>query len=127
MTPEQREAFAARPLPATLATVDGRGRAHAVPVIYLYEGGEFLVITERGSQKVKNAVASGRATLCIDDREKMRYVTGEGPVRVQDPVTFELRLRLHTHYRGAEAALKSTADGGHARMVAVVITPERWY
>ncbi len=126
MTPEQRDAFAALPLPATLATVDAHGRAHAVPVIYLYEGGEFMVITERGSQKVKNAVGTGRAALCIDDREKFRYVTVEGPVRVIDPVSYETRLRLHTHYRGTEAALKSTADGGHERMVALLITPERW-
>ncbi|MEO8540685.1 MAG: pyridoxamine 5'-phosphate oxidase family protein [bacterium] len=127
MTPEQREAFVVRPLPATLGTVDARGRAHVVPVIYLYEGDEFLVITARGSQKVKNAIAAGRATLCIEEREKMRYLSAEGPVRVVDPVSYETRLRLHTHYRGAEAALKSTSDGGHERMVALMITPERWY
>lgn len=126
MTPEQRETFVARPLPATLATVDAHGRAHAVPVIYLYENGEFMVITERGSQKVRNAELSGRASLCIDDRERFRYVTIEGPVRIADPVSYETRLRLHTHYRGAEAARKATADGGHERMVALMITPERW-
>lgn len=127
MTPEEREAFVARALPAVFATVDAKGRAHAVPVIFLYEGGEFMVITERGSQKHKNAVRQGRAALCIDERDRFRTVTGEGPVRVGDPVTYETRLRLHTHYRGAEAALKATADGGHERMVALVLTPERWY
>jgi PPOX class probable F420-dependent enzyme len=127
MTPEQREAFVARPLPAIIATVDAHGRAHAVPVIYLYENGEFMVITERNSPKVRNAARTGRATLCIDDRAAFRYVTVEGPVRVVDPVTYETRLRLHTHYRGREAALKATADGAHDRMVALIITPERWY
>jgi PPOX class probable F420-dependent enzyme len=127
MTPEQRQAFIVQPLPATLATVDAKGRAHAVPVIYLFEEGEFLVITDRGSQKHKNAVRQGRATLCIDDRSKFRTVTAEGTVRVIDPVSYELRLRLHTHYRGAEAALKATADGAHQRMIALVIRPERWY
>ena len=127
MTPEQREAFAARALPSVLCTVDASGRPHAVPVIHLYEGGELLVITERGSQKHKNAVRNGRAALCIDERATMRSLTAEGPVRVIDPVSYELRLRLHTHYRGAEAAAKSTADGGHTRMVALAISPERWY
>lgn len=127
MKPEDREAFAARPLPATLATVDARGRAHAVPVIYLYEGGEFVVISGRESAKSRQAAASGRATLCIDDRASYRYVTVEGPARVIDPITYDLRLRLHTHYRGREAALKATADGAHEHMVAIVITPERWY
>ncbi len=127
MTPEQREAFVTRPLPATLATVDSRGRAHAVPVIYLYEGGEFLVITDRTSAKTRNVARSGRAALCIDDRAAFRYVTVEGPARIADPITYETRLRLHTHYRGREAALKATADGAHERMVAILITPERWY
>jgi PPOX class probable F420-dependent enzyme len=127
MTPEQREAFAARPLPATLATVDAAGRAHAVPVIYLYEGGRFRIITDRGSQKHRNAERTGRATLCIDDRERFRYVTVEGPVTVEDPLAYETRLRLHTHYRGPEAALKAVADGAHERMVSLLILPERWY
>lgn len=127
MTPDQRQAFVARPLPATLATVDAQGRAHVVPVIYLYEAGEFLVITDRDSAKTRNVARSGRATLCIDDRPAFRYVTVEGPARIVDPITYETRLRLHTHYRGPEAALKATADGGHEHMVAVMITPERWY
>lgn len=127
MTPEQRNTFVSRPLPATLATVDAHGRAHAVPVIYLYENGEFLIITERNSTKTRNVVARGRATICIDDRPAFRYVTVEGPARIIDPISYETRLRLHTHYRGREAALKATADGGHERMVAIVITPERWY
>lgn len=127
MTPDRREALVSRPLPATLATVDGRGQAHAVPVIYLYEDGEFLVITDRVSAKTRSVARAGRATLCIDDRPAFRYVTVEGPARIVDPITYELRLKLHTHYRGREAALKATADGGHEHMVAVVITPERWY
>ena len=127
MTPEERHAFAARALPAVLATVDAKGRAHAVPVIYLYENGEFVVITDRGSQKHRNAERTGRAALCIDDRARFQTVTAEGAVRVIDPITYELRLRLHTHYRGEEAALKATADGGHERMVTLVIAPERWY
>lgn len=53
-------------------------------------------------------------------------MTAEGPVRVVDPLSYEDRLELHTHYRGAEAAAKSTAGGAHERMVMLVLTPERW-
>ncbi len=127
MKPKDTEAFAARPLPAYLATVDASGRAHAVPVIFLYEGGEYVVLTGRGSAKARNVARTGRATLCIDDRPGYEYLTVEGPARVVDPVTYETRLRLHTHYRGPEAARKATADGAHEKMVAIVITPERRY
>ena len=127
MTPEEREQFVPAPNVAVLATVDGHGRAHAVPVLYLYENGRFLVLTDRGSQKHKNVLRTGRATLCIDDRRSFKTVTAEGPVEVQDQVTYETRLRLHTHYRGAEAALKTVANGAHEHMVALMLTPERWY
>lgn len=126
MTPAEREVFAARALGAVFCTVDRAGRSHAVPVIYLFEGGEFIVITERGSQKQVNAEHSGRAALCINGWPEFRYVTAEGPVTVQETVSYELRLRLHTHYRGEEAARRATADGGHERMVALRLRPERW-
>ena len=126
MTPAEREAFAAQPNGAVLATVDDKGRAHAVPVIYLYENGRFMVITDRGSKKQRNAERAGRAALCINGWPGFRYVTVEGPVEVQDPISYETRLRLHTHYRGEEAARKATADGAHEHMVALWITPEQW-
>ena len=64
--------------------------------------------------------------LCINAWPQFRYVTVEGRVRIDDPVSYESRLRLHTHYRGEEAALKATADGAHEKMVALMLTPENW-
>ena len=80
----------------------------------------------RGSQKQRNAERTGRASLCINGWPEFRYVTIEGPARIDHPVSYETRLRLHAHYRGEEAALKAVADGAHERMVALKITPERW-
>jgi len=127
MTPEEREAFVSTPHTAVLATVDGQGRAHAVPVWYLYEDGEFLVITDRGSQKQVNAERGGRAAICIDERSgRFTHITAEGPVTVDPTVTREFRLRLHTHYRGAEAAARATAGDAHEHMVLLRLKPERW-
>lgn len=120
----KREAFIAEPRTAVFSTVDARGRSHAVPVWYLWKEGEFRVVTDRGSLKHRNAERTGRATLTIVDGP--RYVMAEGPVRVVDPLSYKERLALHTHYRGAEAAEKSTADGAHERMVLLVLTPQRW-
>ena len=49
-----------------------------------------------------------------------------GPVRVEDAVTREERLALHTLYRGAEAAQQVVDRGGHEGMVLLILTPERW-
>jgi len=127
MDAETRDAFLRVPHTAVLSTVTKDGRAHAVPVIYLYDGATFRILTGRGTAKHRNIERTGRASLCIDERDgSMRYVTAEGPVAVEDPVTYEQRLALHTHYRGPEAARKVVDRGGHEGMVTLVLTPERW-
>ena len=127
MTPDERDAFLSQPRTAVLTTVDAHGRAHAVPVWYRWDGGAFRIITDRGSQKHRNVQRTGRASLCVDERDgAFRYVTGEGPVEVLDPLTYDERLALHVHYRGPEAAKKVVDRGGHERMVLLVLTPERW-
>jgi PPOX class probable F420-dependent enzyme len=127
MTPDERERFLAEPRTGVLATVDAKGRAHAVPVWYLFEAGKFLILTDRGSQKHRNIARSGRAALNIQDPKTFQTVTAEGPATITDPLDHATRLRLHTHYRGPEAAAKAVANNAHEHMVAIVVTPERWY
>lgn len=127
MTESEREAFVARPLTAVLATVGPGGRVHAVPVWYRFAGGAFIILTERGSQKARNVERTGRATLCIDERDgAIRYLSAEGAARIEDPVSYDERLALHVIYRGEEGARRVVDRGGHERMVKIVLTPERW-
>lgn len=123
-----RDAFFSEPRTAVLSTVDAHGRAHAVPVWFRYVDGAFRIITDRGSQKQHNIERTGRASLCIDERDgAFRYVTAEGPVMVAGAVSYEERLALHTLYRGTERAKELVDRGGHERMVLLVLTPERWF
>ena len=125
--PEDRDAFLNQPRTAVIATARGDGGIHAVPVWYRWDGEVFRIITERGSVKHRNAVRTGRATLCVDEREDAyRYLTAEGTVTVSDPVTYEERLALHTLYRGPERAKEIVDRGGHERMVMLILRPERW-
>ena len=127
MSPGEREAFLSEPRTAVFSTIDAKGRAHAVPVWFRYVDGAFRIITDRGSAKTRNIARTGRASLCADEREgAFRYLTAEGPAAVEGDVTYEERLALHTHYRGAEAAKRIVDAGGHERMVLVVLRPERW-
>ncbi|MEP6871932.1 MAG: TIGR03618 family F420-dependent PPOX class oxidoreductase [Anaerolineaceae bacterium] len=127
MDSSQRDAFLRQPRTAVLSTFTKDGRIHAVPVWFRWHDGAFRIITGRGSAKHWNAVRSGRASLCIDERAgAIGYVTAEGPVRVEDAVGKDERLALHTLYRGFEAAQKVVERGGHEGMVLLVLTPERW-
>ena len=127
MDSAQRDAFLIQPRTAVLSTLTRDGRIHAVPVWFRWEAGAFRIITGRGSAKHRNVVRSGRASLCIDEREgTISYLTTEGTVRVEDTVSKVERLALHTLYRGREAAQKVVDRGGHEGMVLLIITPERW-
>lgn len=126
MDAAKREEFLSQSRNAVLATIGADGRTHAVPVWFRYVNGAFRIITERGSVKHRNAERTGRASLCIPDGW-LSYVGVEGPVRVEDPVSYEERLALHTAYRGAEAAREIVDRGGHERMVVLELRPERWF
>ena len=123
----ERDSFLGEPKTAVLATALPDGRVHAVPVWYRYCDGLFRIITERGSQKHRNIERTGRATLCVDERDgSFRFITVEGPVDVKDEVTAEDRLALYAHYRGRDRAEKVVAKGGHEKMVLLLLRPERW-
>ena len=127
MEANERDSFLGEARTAVLATTGQDGKAHAVPVWFRYCEGSFRIITERGSQKHRNIQRTGRATLCVDERDgSFRYITVEGPVAVVDTVTPEERLALYSHYRGRDRAEKVVAKGGHEKMVLLLLTPERW-
>ena len=127
MEANERDSFLSEARTAVLATTGQDGRAHAVPVWFRYCEGAFRIITERGSQKHRNIERTGRATLCVDERDgSFRYITVEGSVSVIDAVTPDERLALYSHYRGRDRAEKVVAKGGHEKMVLLLLTPERW-
>lgn len=100
---------------AVLATVDTKGRAHAAPIWYLYEDGEFLISTGRGSQKHLNVEAHPDVTLVIDRRE-VPYLAAmvRGKAQIEDALSDERRQKLAFRYLGEEmgrAYLKSTEGG----------------
>ena len=128
MDQDERDAFISRPNTAVLATLDAKGRAHAVPVWYLWTGEVFEMIGGKTSAKMRHIEATGRAALCIDSREgRIFHVTAEGPCVLGETATRAWRLKLHTHYRGAEAAARVVEDDAHLHQRFMTLTPERWY
>ncbi len=125
---ERRNEFLSQPNTAVLATVDARGRPHAVPVWYLWTGEVFEIIGGTTSQKMRNIELNGRAALCVDQRDGNAFhVTAEGPCQLGDTATKAWRLKLHTHYRGPEAAAKVVAGDGHLLQRFITLSPERWF
>jgi len=125
---DQRDQFLSQPNTAVLATVDAKGRPHAVPVWYLWTGDVFEIIGGTNSAKMRHIELNGRAALCVDRRGNGAFhVTAEGPCELGSTATREWRLRLHTHYRGAKAAEKIVAGDGHLGQQFITLRPQRWY
>lgn len=128
MDEAKRNEFLSEPNTAVLATVDAKGRAHAVPVWYLWSGEVFEIIGGKDSAKMRHIELTGRAALCVDKRGSAAFhVTAEGPCELGDTATKEWRLKLHTHYRGADAAEKVVTGDGHLGQRFFTLKPERWY
>ena len=101
-TPEQQQ-FLAEANVAVLATVDRRGRAHAAPIWYLYDGGEIIISTGRGSQKHRNVAANPEITVVIDRRTLPYYaLMARGAAEIGPPLDGAERLRLAVRYLGEE-------------------------
>ncbi len=126
MTSSEIEAMLEEANVAVLATVDTKGRARAAPIWYLYEDGEFLISTGRGSQKHLNVEAHPDVTLVIDRRE-VPYLAAmvRGKAQLEDALSDERRQKLAFRYLGEEmgrAYLKST-EGGNS--VTIRLRPDK--
>jgi PPOX class probable F420-dependent enzyme len=86
---------------AVLSTVDAQGRPHAAPVWYLYEGGDFLISTGRGSRKHRNIEANANISLTVDKRTLPYFaVMARGRAELGAGFSEEQRLRLAIRYLG---------------------------
>ena len=96
---EAQEVFLRESNVAVLATVDRRGRAHAAPIWYLYEDGEFVMSTGRGSQKHRNIEANPDVTLVIDRRSlPYYYLSARGRAEIGPALSREDRSRIASRY-----------------------------
>ena len=101
-SPDQ-QSFLAETNVAVLASVDRRGRAHAVPVWYLYDDGEIIISTGRDSQKHRNVAANPEITVVVDRRTLPYFaLMVQGSAEIGPPLSTDDRLRLATRYLGEQ-------------------------
>jgi len=126
MSEAEREQFLKESNVAVLATVDGRGRAHAAPVWYLYEGGAFVISTGRGSQKHRNVAVNPEVTLVVDRRTLPYYaVMVQGRAEIGPRLTDEERLRLAVRYLGENLGRAYVARVSDQESVSIRLRPRK--
>ena len=117
LTPAQVE-FLSKPNICIMATADARGRPHAVPVWYRYDGSAISIMTGKGSRKYRNLLENPWVALSFDDREPPYYACMiVGTVEFDDEPSYEERLAISMRYYSEEdsrALLGSMTSSGSA-------------
>jgi general stress protein 26 len=126
LRPDERDELLRRPVVGVFSSISEGGWVHSVPVHFLYRHGEIRILCETYSRKTSNVDRTGRATLCVEVTEgtQRRYVTVEGPVRVERPASPADATALDVQYGRDDTAQWSEAD--YAGEAMLVLQPARW-
>lgn len=126
LTDGMRE-FLERQSLAMLATYNPDGSIHVVPLSYMFEDGRFYLATSSSSRKARNLAARPEATLTVDDRSTLEWMSATGTAElIRGQRSREINARLYRR-SWTEAGLaivgpllQQTED------VTIAITPRRW-
>jgi PPOX class probable F420-dependent enzyme len=126
--PEQDtpERFLSEPHIAVLSTVDREGRPHVLPIWYLYEDGEIIMLAGARSQKRRNIERNPEVALTVDRRSVPYYaVMARGTAAIGPPPDDDLRLRIAVRYLGEELGRQYTARGSAQGTITIRMRPRR--
>ncbi len=112
---------------AVLATVGPDGGAQAAPIWYLWEGGEFIMSSGRGSQKHRNVERNPNVTLVVDSRTVPYYaVMAQGTAEIGPPLSDDARLRMAIRYLGEEMGKAYIASVSGEDSVTIRLKPRKF-
>ena len=126
LTDGMRE-FLERQTFAMLATHNPDGSIHVVPLSYIFEDGRFFFATSSSSRKARNLAARPEATVTVDDRSTLEWVSATGTAElIRGQRSREINARLYRR-SWTEADLETVGPLlEQTEDVTIAITPRRW-
>jgi nitroimidazol reductase NimA-like FMN-containing flavoprotein (pyridoxamine 5'-phosphate oxidase superfamily) len=126
MTIEERDAFLSDVHVGILAIARKEKGPLALPIWYLYEGGDIVIGMDGGSLKAKLLRAAGRATMTVQtETPPYKYVSVEGPIVLRAEQRDDLVMA--TRYLGPELGVWYTENSPSTETSVVArLTPDRW-
>jgi nitroimidazol reductase NimA-like FMN-containing flavoprotein (pyridoxamine 5'-phosphate oxidase superfamily) len=76
LTPDELDRFLAAEHTVRVATVDGEGMPHVIPLWFVWVDGVMFLNSTKGNVTVDNMLRSGRASAVIDDGETYDSLRG---------------------------------------------------
>ena len=104
MTEQELASFWREPNLAKIATINPDGTPHLVPIWYLHDGQDLVIVTRPTSRKVRNLRRDPRVTVCID-RPTPPYagVVVQGVARLEEVAHQDLAIPMSVRYLGLDA------------------------
>jgi general stress protein 26 len=120
MIDETLRAFLQKPLTARMSTVDEQGYPHTVPVWFMLDGNDLVVMGERRTRKVKHMQANPKGSINIggDTGDGAGYLfKGEWSIE-EDPDDYWMKT-ITNRYESGEQAAKDIAEWTKLDIVAM--------
>lgn len=124
MFDERARALLQRPLIARMSTVGPDGYPHTVPVWYMLDGDDIVVIAERSTRKVRHILANPKGAITVGGEagDGGGYlIKGDFSIE-EDPDDAWVR-RLTYHYEDPEQAAKDVAAWADLDIVVIRMKP----
>lgn len=126
MSKSEREAFLAEVHIGVLAIENPGTGPLTVPLWYMVQDGDVLLLMDGGSLKAKLLRAAGFATLTAQNESRpYKYASVEGPV-VLEAVAAGLREAMATRYLGPVAGKAYAAGPDSPDAVVARLSPVKW-
>jgi len=113
---------------SSLATINEDGTPHLVPIWYMHDGRDLLLITRPTSRKVRNLRRDPRVTICID-RPTPPYagVVANGIAELEDVAYQELAVPMAVRYLGVDAGTLVGAQYAAVDLTTIRIRIDRMF
>jgi hypothetical protein len=128
MSDDERRAFLSEGRrTAKLATVRADGSPHVVPVGFVLDGDEWVLMTGSDSVKGRNLRRDPRVGLCVDDVDAHAFVTVTGTATLSEEPESLLHWAtvLGGRYAGADRAEELGPRNSVPGVLLVRVTPDR--
>jgi len=125
MTREEMEEFLSQGHIARIATVKKDGSPHVVPVWFLWEGGELIIVTYPNSVKIKNIKRDNRVAVAIDVPDPGKGVIVEGTAQLSNDEVKETTRKISAKYMKPEELDDYVESVLKTPMVVITVVPKK--
>jgi PPOX class probable F420-dependent enzyme len=123
---ENARTFLAKSLTARMSTVDVEGYPHTVPVWYMLDGDDIVIMGTRTTKKVAHMRRDPKGSVCIggDSGDGAGYLI-KGEWRIEEDPGKHWQITITRHYEPPDKAEKDLADWADLDIIVMRLKPTR--